>query len=161
MASADFSRREQSRFCAVTQLAKASRDFGKSQIEVALDVLGKDDSRPDFADDPLDLRPKMPRIVFAAALAGQAEGLAGITGREDMNAVAPRLAIEGSEVAPDRRLIQGLVFHPGHESGRSVGFPLDETNSSISGFGDGQAKVESAVSGAQREAQEFWGQWGM
>jgi len=152
VASASFSRCEQARFCAVAQAGKAVGDFGKSQIDVPFDVFGKDGSGPDFADDPLDLRPKVTRVGFAATLAGIAEGLTRITGREDMNAIAPCSAVEGSKVAPDKRMIQGRVFHPGHESRRSVGFPLDETNSSVAGLGDGKAKVETAVTGAQGEA---------
>lgn len=155
VASACFSRREQARFCAVAQFAKACRDFGKSQIEVPLDVLCEDDARPRLIDDPGDLGPQVPGIVFAAALAGAAEWLAGITGREDMNAAAPRSAIEGSQVIPDKRAIQGRVFHPRHESGRSMGLPLDETNSPVSGLGDGNAKVEPAISGTQRDAAQF------
>lgn len=74
-----------------------------------------------------------------------------------MNATAPRSTIEGSEVTPDRRLIQGLVRHPSHQSGRSMAFPLDETNSSISRFGDVQAEVEASIAGAQGEASEVTG----
>ena len=157
MACASFSRREQSRFCAVTQLRQAGRDFGKSQIEVPFNVLGKDGPGAHFPDDPRNLGPQVPGIGLAAALSGQAEGLAGIAGSEDMNAAAPRAAIEGSEIVPNRRWLQGRVFHPGHESGRSMGFALDETNSPVPGFGDGEAKVEPAISGAQGKAAN----WGM
>ncbi len=93
--------------------------------------------------------------MFAAALACHAEGLAGITGRQDMNAIAPRSPIEGGKVVPDRRRLQGLVFHPGHESGRSVCFPLDETHSSISRLGDGKPKVKPAISCTQGEAAQI------
>ncbi|MEQ1499419.1 MAG: hypothetical protein ABL914_12250 [Novosphingobium sp.] len=154
VACASFSRREQARFCAVTQLRQAGRDFGKSQIEVAFDVFGKDCPGPHFADDPRNLGPQVPGIGLAAALSGQAERLAGIAGREDMNAAAPRAAIKGFEIVPNRRWLQGRVFHPGHESGRSMGFALDETNSPISGLGDAEPKVEPTVSSAQREAAE-------
>lgn len=74
-----------------------------------------------------------------------------------MNATAPRSTVEGSEVTPDRRLIQGLVRHPCHESGRSVAFPLDETNSSISRLGDVEAQVEASVAGAEGQAPEIIG----
>jgi hypothetical protein len=110
--TASLSRCEQARFCAVAQALKAAGDLGKSQIDVALDVLGEDDTRPHFADDPLDLGPQVPGIGLAPALSGEAEGLAGITGSEEMNAIAPRSAVEGSQIVPDRCLIQGLVRHP-------------------------------------------------
>lgn len=68
---------------------------------------------------------------------------------EDMNLAAPRSAVEGGNVIPDRRLIQGRVFHPRHEGGCSEGFPLDVTNSLISGFCDMQAELQSANAGAE------------
>lgn len=151
VASASFSRREQACLWRVAQAAKAAGDFGKSQIDVALDVFGEDGARPDLADNPLDIGPEVPGIAFTAAFAGHAEGLAGIAGSEDMNAIAPRAAAEGFEIVPNRRWLQGLVFHPGHESGRRVGFPLDVTHSPISGLGDGETEVEAGISGAERD----------
>ncbi len=113
------------------------------------DVFAEDPFRRSLLDDSRDFGPKVPGISFAGSSPGTAEGLAGISGRDDMNAATPCAAVEGFKVIPDRRMIQGRVIHPGHESGRSMGFPLDETNSSISGFCDMQAEVQAAVSGAQ------------
>lgn len=154
MASAHFSRCKQARFCAVAQAAKPADDIGKSQIDVPFHVLGKHRAGPHFADDPLDFGPEVARVGFAPALAGHAEGLAGISGSEDMNLAAPRPAVEGSEIVPDRRAIQGRVCHPGHERGRSVGLPLDETDSAISRLGDAEPKLEPAITGAEGEAAE-------
>lgn len=161
MASAHFSRREQARFCLVAQAAKARRDLGKSQIDVALDVLGKDGGGANLGDDPLDLGPEVAGIAFPPPLSREAEWLAGIAGREDMNAATPRSAVEGSQIVPDRRWLQGLVFHPGHESGRSMGFPLDETHSAISGLGNADAEVKPCISGAERKAEQFVSAGGM
>jgi hypothetical protein len=72
-----------------------------------------------------------------------------------MNAATPWPAIKGFKVIPDRCLIQGRVAHPRHESGRSMGFPLDETNSSISGLCDMQAKIQTAISGAEGDSVEL------
>ena len=155
MASAHFSRREQARFCAVAQSAKPADDIGKSQIDVPFDVLDKHSSGPHFPDDPLDFGPEVARVGLAPPLAGHAEGLAGISGSEDMNLAAPRPAVEGSEIVPDRRAIQGRVCHPGHESGRCVGLPLDETDSAISGLGDGEAELETAITCAEGDAAKL------
>ncbi len=155
MSSAHLSRREQARFWVVAQVAKAVRDFGKSQIDVPLDVLGEYRHRLDLGDDALDIRPQVPRIGLAAALARAGERLARIAGSEDMNASAPRLAVEGFEIVPHRRRLQGLVLHPRHESGRSVGFPLDETHSAVSGLGDREPQFEPAVAGAERKAAQL------
>ena len=88
--------------------------------------------------------------MLSPTLSGEAEGLTGVAGREDMNAAAPWLAVEGFEIVPYRCLIQGRVRHPGHESGRRVSFPLDVTDSSISGLGDEYAEVEASIARAIR-----------
>ena len=155
MASACFSRRKQSRLNAVAQSLKVADDRGASQIEMAFDIFAEDPSRPDLSDDPCDLGPQVPGIVSASPQPGRAEGLAGITGSDDMNAVAPRLAVEGSQIVPYRRRSQGRVRHPRHESRRCMGLPLDITHSAISGFGDVQAKVESGIARAERQAAIF------
>ena len=154
MRRARFSRREQARLDAVTQALKVSDDLPTSQGQMALDVFQEDPSGADLAHDPFDLGPQVPGVVFAAASPGLAEGLAGITGRDDMNAAAPRSAVKGSQIVPYRRRSQGLVFHPGHESGRRMGFPLDVTHSATAGLGDMQAKVEAAVAGAERKSSQ-------
>lgn len=105
-------------------------------------------------DDPADVGPEVAGIVLASPLAGEAERLAGITGSEEMNAAAPRAAVEGGNIRPDRSLIQGRVCHPRHESGRREGFPLDVTNSSISGLGDMEAEFETTDACAERDAGE-------
>jgi len=149
MASARFSRCEQARFCAIAHAAKACRDLGKSQIDMSFDIFEEDGERGDLSDDALDVGPEVARIARTPAATGKAERLAGIAGREDMNAAAPRSAVEGFEIVPYRCLIQGRVCHPRHESGRCVSFPLDVTDSSISRFGDCDAEVEAGIAGAK------------
>ncbi len=94
------------------------------------------------------------QVVGAPALAGCAERLARIARREDIHEAAPRPALEGGNVIPDRRFRQGLVFHPGHESGRGVSVSLDVTNSSVSGLGDMEPEFEAAASGAEGQAED-------
>jgi hypothetical protein len=134
---------------------QARLDVPKSQGEVAFDVLEEDPSGSDLAHDPGDLGPEVSGIRVAAPFSGLAEGLTGITGRDDMNAPAPRSAVEGSQIVPYSRWSQGLVCHPCHESGRSVGFPLDVAHSSIAGLGDVDAEVETAISGAQGKSSQI------
>ncbi|BBF70173.1 hypothetical protein SBA_ch1_23730 [Sphingomonas bisphenolicum] len=106
----------------------------------------------DFANDAGDIGPQMSGIVGSSPCAGEAEGLAWIAGNDDMNAVAPWSAIEGFEIVPNRRRCQGRVFHPRHESGRCMSFPLDESHSAISGLCDMQAKIEACISCTERDA---------
>ena len=64
------------------------------------DVLEEHERRLDFADDPGDVGPEVPGVVFTSLFAGDAEGSAGITSNDAMNAATPRLAVEGFEIAP-------------------------------------------------------------
>ena len=118
------------------------------------DVFKEAPARADLADDAGDVRPKVAGIVLPEAVTGKRKGLAGITGSDEMNAVAPRPAIEGSQIVPDRSRCQGRVCHPRHESGRSETVSLDITHSPVSGFGEVQAKVEPADPGAEAEAKD-------
>ena len=99
----------------------------------------------------------MPGVVDAAPLSGRAERLARVARREDIHEAAPRAALERDHVIPDRRLAQGLVFHPGHEGGRGVSVSFDVTNSSISGLGDVDTEFEPAAAGAEGNTPE--GMW--
>lgn len=153
--SARLERAKQARFSRVAQFVKLSEDFGGAQGEMSFDVLEETPLRLDLPDDAGNVRPQMPGIGGSSAHAGEGEGLTGITGSEDMNPAAPWAAVEGSHVIPDRRVIQDLVFHPGHEGRRSECFPLDETNSSISGFRDVEAKLQAANAGTEGDASHF------
>jgi len=126
---------------------------------VPLDVLAPHPLGADLVDDPGDLGPEVAGIGVTAAVPGVAEGLAGIAGRDEMNAAAPRSAVEGSQIVPDSRLTQGLVFHPCHESGRSVAFPLDESHSPVPGLGDVEPEIEAGVAGAEADASEVVVVW--
>jgi hypothetical protein len=99
-------------------------------------------------DDASDMGPQVARVFRSLPLSGLAEGLAGVASRDDIHRATPWAAVEGGKIIPDRRWIQRLVVHPGHESGRSVGFPLDVTNSLISGIGDMEPKLQPPGTGA-------------
>ncbi len=131
----------------VAQRSKVLRDFIKSEVKMVGDVFEKAEFGVDFFDNAFDVGPDVARVVGAPALAGGAEWLAGIATCDDIHFSTPRVAIEGFNVVPDRSAIQGLVFHPGHESSRLVCFPLDVTDSSIFRLCDVQPEFESAVSG--------------
>jgi hypothetical protein len=154
MGSADFRRRKQSCRKPVAQRDQSAGDFGEAEAEMMGDIFEEDEGRLAFADDPGDMRPEVAGILRAPALARQAERLARIARRDDIHRAAPRLAVECGNVVPDRRLIQGLVRHPCHENGRSVGLPLDMAHSSISGQGEGEPEIDPARAGAEGEAEE-------
>ena len=151
---ADFRRREEARRKAVPHADQSSGDFGEAEAEMMGDVLEEDEGRLALANDAGDMRPEVPRVVRAPALARDGERLARIARSDDVHRAAPRAAVEGGNVVPDRRRIQGRVFHPRHEDGRGVGVPLDVTHSAISGECEVQPEIEPAGAGAERESEE-------
>jgi hypothetical protein len=151
---ADFRRREQARRKAVAHADQSSGDFGEAEAEMMGDVLEEDEGRLGLADDAGDMWPEVARVVRAPAFACDRERLARIARSDDVHRAAPRATVEGGNVVPDRRAIQGRVFHPRHEDGRGVGVPLDVTHSAISGECQVQPEVEPARAGAEGEAEE-------
>ena len=107
---ADLRRREEASRKPVAQADQSFGDLGKSEAQMMGDVLEEDEGRFAFADDPRDVRPEVPRVGRAAPLARHAERLARIARAEDVHRAAPWAAIEGGNVVPDRRAIQGRVF---------------------------------------------------
>jgi hypothetical protein len=84
-------------------------------------------------------------------LAGGAERLAREPGSDDVHSSSERLRVEGGEVRPDRRLIQVRLFHPGHESCRCVGVPLNVSHGSGWDSGKPKCELEASVSGAEMD----------
>ena len=119
---------------------------------MAGDVLEEAPFGANFPDNAGDGRPEVARVVLALAVPREAERLAGITGRDDMNAAAPRSAVKGSQIVPHRSRTQGRVRHPGHESGRGETVSLDITHSAVSGLCKVYAKIEASDAGAKAEA---------
>ena len=154
MGRTDLRRREEARRKAVAHADQSCGDLGESEAEMMGDILEEDEGRLDLADDAGDMRPEVTRILRAEALACNAERLARIACSDDVHRAAPRAAVEGSNVVPDRCRTQGRVFHPRHENGCGVGFPFDMAHSTISGDGDGEPEVEPACAGAEREAEQ-------
>ena len=154
---ADFRRREEARRKAVAHADQTAGDFGEAEAEMMGDIFEEDEGRLAFADDARDMRPEVTRVVRAPAFARDGERLARISRSDDVHRAAPRAAVEGSNVVPDRRRIQGRLFHPCHENGRGVGFPFDMAHSSISGHGNGEPEVEPACAGAERETEQVSG----
>lgn len=146
---ADFRRRKQSCRKDVAHADQFSGDFGKSEAEMIGDIFEEDDRGIAFPDDAGNVRPEMARISFAETPSGNRERLTRVARSEDIHEAAPWSAVEGGNVVPDRCRIQGFVFHPRHESGRCVGFPLDVTQSAVSGTGDVEPEVEPACASAQ------------
>ena len=151
---ANFRRRKEACRKLVAHADQSCGDFGEAEAEMMGDIFEEDEGRFDFADDAGDMRPEVARVCRPLALACDAKWLARIPRCNDVHRATPRAAIEGSNVVPDRRVIQGRVFHPRHESGCGEGLPFDMAHSSISGQGDGEPEIDAPGAGAEREAKE-------
>lgn len=134
---------------------KVCGDDVETKGQVADDVLEKAPFGAGFADDAGDFRPEVAGVGFALPVPRERERLAGITGREDMNAAAPWAAVKGSQIVPHRSRSQGRVRHPGHESGRSETVSLDITHSPISGLCEVNTEIEASDAGAKAEAAKL------
>ena len=130
--SPDLCRAKDSRFNLVTHFSKVFPDGLEAEGDVARYVFSKEERGSALAEDAPDVRPEVAGVFFPESFSGLAEGLTRVSCREDIHFSTPRLAVKGDKIRPDRRCIQGLFFHPGHESGRSVCVSLDPANSSVS-----------------------------
>jgi hypothetical protein len=117
-------------------------------------VLQEDERGSHVANDPREGRPEPPRIVSPLSFSGDGGGLTRETRHDEIHEPTPSLAVEGFEIVPDRRWIQGLFFHPCHEEGCAVAIPLDTHHSASVGNGDPGGEIESAVSVAERSNRE-------
>lgn len=83
-----------------------------------------------FSDNPGNVRPHVTLVVRPFAAPGEAEGLAGVPRNDKIHDSTPRAAVEGRQIVPQRRAIQGLVFHTRDENGRRVAFPFNVSHGS-------------------------------
>ena len=97
----DFCRAEQARRRRVAHAPKLSQDGLKAEGDVPSDIFEEDPFRGAFPDDAGDFGPEVAGIVSATAFASGAEGLAGISGEDDVESAAERAGIKAAQVVPD------------------------------------------------------------
>ena len=95
--------------------------------------------------------PECSVVGVSFPVARNAVGLARDARSDEIHDSTPRAAVEGGKVAPNRRLAQGLVFHPRQERGLGIGFPLDIAHHSGSWLCDVDTEFESSDAGTQSE----------
>lgn len=144
-------RRETTPFRIEPEAGKVGEDVRETVPNKSGDVLQHDVSGSHVSGDPGDVRPEPSLIIDTSTGAGGAERLAREPGSDEIHAATPRCTVEGDKVRPDRRLIQVRRFHPGHESGRSVGVPLNVSHGSGVDSGEPEGKLEPSISGAEMQ----------
>jgi len=142
-------RGQQSPFRSPPVFGKVGEDVRQPVSNKLGDVLQEQEPRSHVTNALPDGRPEPPVIVNTAPLACARERLAGEPGRDEIHASTPRSTVEGAQVRPDRRRIQVRLFHPGHESGRCVGVPLNVHHGSGGDASESEGELDASVAGAE------------
>lgn len=149
MACSRFGRAEYSARNATAHCLQCRDDGRKLSVGVPRDVLAEETNSPAVIENSQYGVEQPSVVVVAEPFSGDAVRLARVAASDDIHASAPACAVECGSIVPDRRAIQRLVFHPRHENGRRVGFPLDVTYSPRPLFGDSEPELEPTGSGEQ------------
>jgi len=112
-------------------------------------VLAEDERGLALRNHARDVRPQMPLIRFASTSSGDGKGLTGIARSDDIHDSTPRACVEGSEVVPDRSLVQRAVLHTRDQRRGCKGFPLHVADGPIGlAEREPEGEIESADAGA-------------
>jgi hypothetical protein len=149
---ADFCRAEQARRRRVAQSPKLSQHGFEAEGDVPGYVFEEDPFRGTFPDNAGDIGPEVARIVSTAAPASGAEGLAGVSGEDDVECAAKRDGIETAEIIPDwgRGEVSSAL---GCDEDRSWPvLPLDEGAGVKTGFGEHEAQIQASAACAEGQS---------
>ena len=149
---ADFCRAEQTRRRRVAHVPKLSQNGFKAEGDMACDVFKEDPFGAAFADDAGDLWPEVTGVIGTTALTGRAEGLAGISGEDDVKSPAEDPGIETAQIVPDRGRGKVSCALGRDEDGSGPIFPLDEGAGVISGFGQHEAQIQASAACAEGQS---------
>ncbi len=116
------------------------------------DVFEEDPFGGTFPDDPGDVRPEVARVVGAAALSGCAEGLAGISGEDDVEGTVEGPGIEAAQIVPDGRRGEISGALASDQDGAGIGLPLDECAGVEARFGQHEAQIKASAACAEGQS---------
>ena len=105
-----------------------------------------------FGDDACDIWPEVPGIVGTGTLSGGAEGLAGISGEDDVEGTAEDPGIEAAQIIPDRGRREIPCALGGDEDGAGPILPFDERAGVIAGFGKHEAQIQASAACAEGQS---------
>lgn len=136
----------------IAQVAQVVADVSSPEGNVSGDVFAEDPARSNNCNCPRKLRPEMSAffVVRSATLARDAEGLAGITAREDRHAISKRVRHEGRNIRPDRSRIEPPFFHSLDQYARDIRLDLDKNDRANSRQNSSQSEINPPVSCTKR-----------
>ena len=149
---ANFCCAEQTRRRRVAHAPKLSQHGFKAEGDVTGDVFEEHPFRAAFADDAGDLGPEVPGIVGTATFARRAEGLAGISGEDDVEGTAEAPGIETAQIIPDWRWGEIASALGGNEDGSGIGLPFHEGAGVKTGFGQHEAQIKASAACAEGQS---------
>jgi len=85
---------------------KLCSDDVESELEVVRDVLAEEKISAALFDDARDMGPEVSGVLGRSLLASDGEWLTRVACSDEIHDSTPRLAVERSNVIPDRRRIQ-------------------------------------------------------
>lgn len=133
------------------EVGKVGADVRQTSPNKSGDVLQEHESRSHISQDPGNVWPEPSLVIDTETLPRRREWLTVETGSDDIHSATPRFTVERGDIIPDRRLIQGLFFHPRHESGRCVTVPLNTSHGTYVEAGEPESELESSVSVEEAE----------
>ena len=148
----DFCRREQARRRCVAHAPKLSQHGFKAEGDVAGDVFEEDPLGAALDDDARNFRPEVAGIIGTAAFASRAEGLAGISGEDDVEGATEGPGIETAQIIPNwcRGEIPSALG--GDEDGAGVAFPFDKGASVEAWFRQHDAQIKASAACAEGQS---------
>jgi len=142
---ANFCRAEQARRRRVAHVPKLSQDGLKTEGDMPGHVFEEGPFGAAFPDNPGDLGPEVAGIVGASALASGAEGLAGISGEDDVEYTVKGPGIEASQIIPDWGRGEIPRALGSNEDGAGPVLPFDKGAGVIAGLGEHEAQIKASA----------------
>ena len=115
-------------------------------------VFEKDPFGVAFPDDTGDVGPEVAGIIGTSAFSGRAEGLAGISGEDDVEGSAKWAGIEAAQIVPDRGRGEISRALGGNEDSSWPLLPLDEGAGVKAGFGKHEAQIKASTACAEGQS---------
>jgi hypothetical protein len=94
----------------------------------------------------------MARVVCTSALASGTEGLAGISGEDDVEGTAKSTGIETAQIVPDRGRGEIPGALGGDENRAGVSLPFDEGSGVEAWFGQHDAQIQASAACAEGQS---------
>lgn len=154
MRRASFSRREEANRRREVHVSYCSQHGFKAEGKVSRDVLEEEplEGWPEFPCDSGNIWPEVPFVVGSLALSSVTERLAGVSGKQGVDAARKWSGVESGEVIPDRGRCEVSGLLPCDDDGAGVFLPLDPTPGVKSGFGQHEAHIQASAAGAEGDS---------